>query len=114
MKAEASRSRQAAKGASKSASERVPGRLRRELQITDIGAQPEADAGADRNQHHAVPGQCGRAEAADEIGGPRNADETLKDPVHPWQAVDQDHGACPVAAEIEAERGALPIDIYVV
>src|SRR5579871_1512400 len=95
------------------ASERVPGRLRGELQIADIGPEPQANAGANGHQHHAVPRKGGGAEAANEIGGAGNADKALKDRIDAGHVVDQDHSARAVAAEVEAERRALPIDLQV-
>src|SRR5882757_9689986 len=44
-------------------SERIPRRARGIFQVADIGAQPQAETGADRHQHDIVRGQCGHAEA---------------------------------------------------
>src|SRR5437899_12286116 len=60
-------------------SEWVPGRARRVFEIADIGAEPQADAGADRHQHDVVGGERGHAEAADDIGGAVDAGEALID-----------------------------------
>src|SRR5713101_2874516 len=92
------------------ASERVPGRRRRELEIADIGAEPEADAGTDWNHHHIIRRQRRHSEPADEIGRTVDADETLVDRFGGRQAVDQHHGAGALAAEIETDRRTLPED----
>ncbi len=61
-------------------SERIPGRARREFQITDIGTQSQPDAGADWNQHNAAGGERGHAEAADEIGRAIDPGDTRRSP----------------------------------
>src|SRR6266852_6437839 len=91
-----------------SRSERVPGRARGELEVADIGAEPQSHAGADRNHHDIARGQRGHSEPADEIGRAVDADETLVDRLGGRQAVDQHHGARALAAEIEPDRGTLP------
>src|ERR1700733_11949861 len=91
-------------------SERVPGRALRKFEIADIGAEPQADAGADRNQHDVVGGERGHAEAADDIGRTVDAGEALVDRVGGRQVVDQRHGARAVAAPVEADRWPLPVD----
>src|SRR5207244_8767050 len=89
-------------------SERVPGRSRRELEIADIGAQAQADAGANRNHDDAVRRQRGHSEAADEIGRTVDAGEALVDGPGGGQAVDEHHSARALAAEIPAHGRALP------
>ena len=93
--------------------ERVPGRLRRELQVADVGAEPQADAGADRHQHDVVGGQRRHAEAADKIGGAVDAAEALVDRAGVRQVVDQHHGAGAFAADVQADRRALPVDLQI-
>src|SRR6187551_1459682 len=90
------------------ASERVPGRLRRELEITEISAKPEADTGSDRNHDDVVGGERGHAEAADEVGGAVDAAEALIDRIGRRQLVNQHHGACAFAAHVEADRRPFP------
>src|SRR5215211_518765 len=51
-----------------SASERVPGWFRGELEIADVDPKPRADAGADRNHHHLVVHRRREPEAPDHIG----------------------------------------------
>ena len=91
-------------------SERVPGRARRELEIADIGAKAQADAGSDRNQHDVVRGQRGHPEAADNVGGAIDTGKALVDRVGCGKVVDQRHGARAVAAPVEADRRPLPVD----
>src|SRR5882762_10169696 len=97
-------------GSARSVSERVPGRFRRELEVAHVGAQPQPDARADRQQHDIVGGQRRHAEAADEISGAVDAAEALIDRVRGGQIVDQHHGAGPVAPDVPAERGSLKKD----
>src|SRR5579883_1179842 len=40
----------------------------RKLEIAEIGAEPEADAGTDRYQHDVIGGERGHPEAANKIG----------------------------------------------
>src|SRR5258708_15988400 len=49
------------------ASERVPGRVRGELEIPDVGAQPQPDTRSHRPHHDIVRGHRRHAEPADEI-----------------------------------------------
>src|SRR5262249_15009896 len=58
-------------------SERVPGCRGRELEIADIGAEPEAPPGADRNDDDVVCRQRGHAEPADEVSGAVDSREAL-------------------------------------
>jgi hypothetical protein len=51
-----------------SASERVPGWFRSELQVAHIHSEPRADTGADRNHHHLVIHRRREPEASDHIG----------------------------------------------
>ena len=48
-------------------------------QVADVGAEPEADAGADRGQHDVVGPLVVHAQAADEIGRALDAREALED-----------------------------------
>src|SRR5262245_9401959 len=89
-------------------SERVPGRGRRELDIADISAETQPDAGADRNHDDSVRRQRRHSEAADEIGRAVDAGEALVDRAGGGQAVDEHHGARALAAEVPAERRPLP------
>ena len=91
-------------------SERVPGRARRIFEIADIGAEAQAETGADRNQHDVVRGQRGHSETADDIGGAVDAGKALIDRIGRGQIVDQRHGARAVAAPVEANRRPLPVN----
>src|SRR5713101_7054423 len=93
-----------------SRSERIPGRLRREFEVADIGAEPHADAGANRNHHDAVRGQYRHPQPAHEIRRAVDAAEALVHRLRRRQIVDQHHGAGPFAADVPTERGTLPID----
>ena len=95
--------------------EGVPGRGRRELQVTDIQPKPGADAAADRDDIDGPLRNLGvrkhrHAEAADEVGRAVDPAETPEDGERTRQVIDQHHGAVAVAAEVEADRGALPVD----
>src|ERR1700738_451564 len=94
-------------------SERIPGRARGELEIPDIGAEPQPDTGADRHHHDAARGERRHADAADEVGRSVDTGEALVDRLGGRQAVDQHHGACAFAADIPAERRSLPVDAQV-
>ena len=93
---------------SKVTSERIPGRLRREFQITDIGAQSKSNTRSDRHKDNIVSGQCSHPEAANKIGRSADAGKTLVDCLGRRQAVDQHHGPRTLTAEIPSERRALP------
>src|SRR5207248_1132367 len=94
-------------------SKRVPGRLRGELEIADIRAEPQANAGADRDHDDAARGQRRHADAADQIGRAIDAGETLVDRAGRGQAVNQHHAAGAFAADVPAECRALPVDAQV-
>src|SRR6266851_5848513 len=79
-------------------SERIPGRLRREFEVADIGAEPHPDTGADRDHHDAVRGQHRHAQPADEIRRAVETAEALVDRLRRRQVVDQHHGAGTFAA----------------
>ena len=49
-------------------SKRIPGRMRRELQVADVDAEPRAHPRSDRYDDDSVRGQRGEAEPAHEIG----------------------------------------------
>src|SRR5438067_10395777 len=91
-------------------SERVPGRRRGKFDISNIGAEPEADPRSDGNHENIVHGQGGHPETADEISRPVNTDKALIDRVGGGQAVDQHRGASALAAKIPAHRRSLPED----
>src|SRR6202035_3200171 len=60
-------------------SERIPGRVVGELEITDVGAEAHADAGADRDEHDPVRGEHRHAESADEVRRSVDSGEMLVD-----------------------------------
>src|SRR6516165_12836626 len=88
----------------------VPRRGGREFQISDIGAEAEPDARANGHHDNIIERQSRHPQSPHEIRRPVYADKTLIDRVRSGKAVDQHHGARPIAAEIEAKRWALPID----
>src|SRR5579862_2801930 len=90
--------------------ERIPSRVRRELEIADVDAEARTHARADRHDDDAVRGQRGEAEAADEIRGPVDAAVAAEHALDRRQIVDQHHRAVAVGAGVEAERRALPKD----
>src|ERR1043166_2220052 len=94
-------------------SERIPRRLRGELQVADIRAETQADAGADRNHHDAVEGQRRHADAADQVGRAVDAGEALVDRARRREIVDQHHGARAFAADVPAKRRPLPVHLQV-
>src|SRR5262249_2232766 len=89
-------------------SEWIPGRLRRKVQIADIGPQPQSNARSDWDQDNIACGQRCHPEAADKIGRSADASKSLIDRLRCRQAVDQHHGPRAVAAEIPSERRPLP------
>src|SRR5262245_52783044 len=88
--------------------ERGPGRLRREFEVADVGAEPKAQPGADRYHYDVIGGQRRHAEAADEVGRAVDAEKALVDGMGRRQLVDEHHGARAFAAEIPPDRGSLP------
>src|SRR5215213_4380560 len=98
-----------------SASERVPGWFRGELQIADVDPKPRADAGADWNHNHLVVHRRREPEASDHIG---RAVQTNKAGVKPiskerlcgGKVVHEHHRAPAIPAEVKAQRRPLPVD----
>src|SRR3954451_2204942 len=88
------------------ASEGVPGWFGGELEVADVDAEPGPEPGADGHDHHLVLGGRRQAEAAHQIGRAVEADEAGVERLDRGQVVDQHHGARPVPADVEAERGA--------
>src|SRR6266581_2437034 len=81
------------------------------MHVADAGAGAPADAEADRREDHVVPALIIDAGAADEIEAAVDAGEALEDVLGLGQVVDQDEDLRGVGAEVEADRGALPIDL---
>src|SRR5689334_2737259 len=71
-------------------SERIPGGVGREADVADVGAEAEADAGADRGDDDVAVGGEGGADAADQIGRAVDAGEAGVDVVGRLQPVDQE------------------------
>jgi hypothetical protein len=88
-------------------SERIPGRLRREFQISNIGPQPQSNTRSDWDQDNIICGQRCHPEAADKIGRSADAPESLIDRLGRRQAVDQHHSLRAVTTEIPSERRPL-------
>src|SRR4051812_49201117 len=65
--------------ATKARSEWIPRRFRRELQVSDVGAEAQADPRADRDDDNTVRGEGRHADAADEIGRAVDPTEALVD-----------------------------------
>jgi hypothetical protein len=91
-------------------SERIPGRLLGEFQVAHIDAQPDADAGPDRNHDNVVGVERGEPEAADEIGRSVKAAKPAVNRADGREIVDQHHSPVAVAAGVESDRRSLPID----
>ena len=92
-------------------SERVPRRVRREADVADVGAEPQADAGADRRHDDAAVGDERGADAADEIGRAVDAGEARVELLGRFQPVDQEQRLGAVGADVGAERGPVPVDL---
>src|SRR5215475_16188559 len=84
-------------------SERMPGRRRRKFEIAHIGAEPHANARADRNHDDVIHGQRRHSQAADEVGGTVDAGEALINRIGGRQVIDQHHCARAFATEVEAD-----------
>ena len=84
-----------------------------QLQIAEIDAEPRADAGADRHQQHIVVLQHVEADAGHDIGRTGNAAEAVVEVADVVEIVDQHHHPRSLAAEIPAERRALPEHLMV-
>src|SRR5690242_14524312 len=95
-------------GVAMTLSERVPGRPLRKLQIAEIDAKPGADAGPDRDEQDPVVLQHVEADAGHDIGGTGDAAEPVVEIVYVVEVVDEHHDARSLAAEVPAERRALP------
>src|ERR1700691_371059 len=89
-------------------SEWIPGRARGELEIAEIGSQPQSDARADRYDDNVVCAERCHAESADKISGAFDAAESFENGLGAWQVVDQHHGPGAVGADVEAHCRALP------
>src|SRR6476620_3123807 len=92
-------------------SERVPGRLIGVFEITDIGPEARPDAGPDRRQLQPLVGLKIDPEPADHVGRSLDADEMVENLRRRNDVIDEDQGPRPVAANVEADRRALPIDL---
>ncbi len=91
-------------------SEGVPGRLPGVFQVSDVGADAQANSRPDRRDHHVVALLERDADAAHEIGKARNAREALVDLVWRAQVVDQHHDLGAFRPGIPADRRPLPVD----
>src|SRR5687767_11786109 len=94
-------------------SERQPAVALGEAHVAGVDAQPEADAEPDRDQHHVAAPQILGGEAADEIGVALGAGEALEQLLAVVEVVDQHEHLVGVAAEVEADRRAGPVDLAV-
>ena len=81
---------------------RIPGRLFRQLQVTDIDAEPRADASSHGNEQHVAVLQDIEADARDDLGRAGHAREAMVEVRNIVEIVDQDHVARSLAAEIPA------------
>src|SRR5690606_16244003 len=82
----------------------------RVVQIADIGPKAQADAGADRRQRDVVAPLVRDTNAADIIGRAFHAGETLEQLAAAGEVVAEREHLGGVAARIDADRGALPIN----
>src|SRR5690242_12154024 len=89
-------------------SEGIPGRVRRKLEITNVGAKPQANPRADRHNDNVARGQRRHAEATDEIGGAIDTSKALIDRAGRWQAIDEHHGTSPLATVVETHGWTFP------
>src|SRR6185295_8171951 len=81
-------------------------------QVADVGAQAEADAGPDGGERHAAGLLIVHAQAADEIGRALDAREALEDRHRVVQVVAEREDPAGVAAEVPADRRALPEHLH--
>src|SRR5262245_10812760 len=88
--------------------ERVPGRRAGEMQVANIGAEPQSDTRADWHQHDVAGAERGHAKATHEISGAVDAGEALIHRLGRRQLVHEDHCAGAFAAPVESDRWALP------
>ena len=93
--------------------ERIPGGLRREFEIPDIGTQAQAEAGADWHHNNIVRRERRHAETTNEVGRAVDAAEAIEDRLGPRQVVDQHHGARAVGAGVEPDARSLPEHAHV-
>src|SRR5262245_19063025 len=92
-------------------SEGIPGRLVGIFEIAEIGPEPCPDAGADRRQLQLLVGLEIDPEPANQIGGAFDAHEMVEDLRRCLDVVDEDERSRSVAADVEADRGSLPINL---
>src|SRR5262245_26409270 len=60
-------------------SERIPGRLRRELEVADVRPKPQTNARTDRHNDDVAGGKCSHAKSANEISRAVDAAKSLID-----------------------------------
>src|SRR3546814_2693041 len=77
--------------------------------MADVGAEPRADADADRDQHHIVAAQVARVEAADQIGGALARRVTLVEILAVEEIIDENEGIGRVGARVETDRRSGPV-----
>src|SRR5882724_1372322 len=87
--------------------------LARVVEVADVDATAQADAGADRRQDDVVALLIVHAEAADHVDGTLDAGEALEDLAGFADVVDEGEDFRGVGAEIEADRRTLPVDAHV-
>src|SRR5690242_19452241 len=92
-------------------SEWVPGRVIGVFEVADIGPEPRPDAGADRRELQLLVGLKIDPEPADHVGRSLDADEMVENLRRCLDVVDENEGSRAVAADVEADGRALPIDL---
>ena len=92
-------------------SEGIPGRLVGVFQIANIGAEPRADAGANRRELQLLVRLKVDSHAADQISRALDAGEMVEDLRRRIDVVDQDQSPRAIAADVKSQRRSLPIDL---
>src|SRR3546814_19270597 len=85
-------------------SEWQPVLLLAKFHIADVGAEPRADADADRDEHHIVAAQVARVDAADQIGGAFALRVTLLEILAVEMSIDEAEGDGRLGTRGESER----------
>src|ERR1700733_12857982 len=92
--------------------QREPVAALREHQVMRVDAGAQADAGAHRRHGDAAAAQIVHAQPGDEVIAALDAGEALIEPLLFLEIVDQREDLRRVAADVEAERRSLPIDLH--
>ena len=88
----------------------VPGLIRRDLHIADVGAQAPANTCTHRRQLDVVLFTVVHAYAPDKIGTAINSREPLKQALHTGQVINQRKHLGRVAAPVKSQGWPCPVD----